>query len=185
MLDMYRRPEKVIKACEHILPFMIEMAVNGYKVSGNPRVFIPIHKGLDGFMSLEQFKKFFWPTLRELMVALIKEGLNPCPLWEGDCTSRLDIIKDIPEGKACYAFEATDMIKAKEVLGGKVCIRGNVPLSILVTGTPDDVRRYCKNLIDTVGRDGGYIMDSSTGLDDAKPENVKAMFEATREHGVY
>lgn len=185
MLDMYRRPEKVIKACEHILPFMIEMAVNGYKVSGNPRVFIPIHKGLDGFMSLEQFKKFFWPTLRELMVALIKEGLNPCPLWEGDCTSRLDIIKDIPEGKACYAFEATDMIKAKEVLGGKVCIRGNVPLSILVTGTSDDVRRYCKNLIDTVGRDGGYIMDSSTGLDDAKPENVKAMFEATREHGVY
>ena len=185
MLDMYRRPDKVIKACEHILPFMIEMAVNGYKVSGNPRVFIPIHKGLDGFMSLEQFKKFFWPTLRELMVALIKEGLNPCPLWEGDCTSRLETIKDIPEGKACYAFEATDMIKAKEVLGGKVCIRGNVPLSILVTGTPDDVRRHCKKLIDTVGKDGGYIMDSSTGLDDARPENVKAMFEATREYGTY
>jgi hypothetical protein len=185
MLDMYRRPDKVIKACEHILPFMIEMAVNGYKVSGNPRVFIPIHKGLDGFMSLEQFKKFFWPTLRELMVALIKEGLNPCPLWEGDCTSRLETIKDIPEGKACYAFEATDMIKAKEVLGGKVCIRGNVPLSILVTGTPDDVRRHVKKLIDTVGKDGGYIVDSSTGLDDARPENVKAMFEATREYGIY
>lgn len=185
MLDMYRRPDKVIKACEHILPFMIEMAVNGFKVSGNPRVFIPIHKGLDGFMSLEQFKKFFWPTLRELMVALIKEGLNPCPLWEGNCTSRLEIIKDIPEGKACYAFEATDMIKAKEVLGGKVCIRGNVPLSLLVTGTPDDVRRHCKKLIDTVGKDGGYIVDSSTGLDDARPENVKAMFEATREYGIY
>jgi len=185
MLDMYRRPDKVIKACEHILPFMIEMAVNGYKVSGNPRVFIPIHKGLDGFMSLEQFKKFFWPTLRELMVALIKEGLNPCPLWEGDCTSRLDTIKDIPEGKACYAFEATDMIKAKKALGGKVCIRGNVPLSILITGTPDDVRRPCKKVLDTVGKDGGYIMAAPTGLDDARPENVKAMFEATREYGLY
>jgi len=185
MLDMYRRPDKVIKACEHILPFMIEMAMSGYKVSRNPRVFIPIHKGLDGFMSLEQFKKFFWPTLRELMVALIKEGLNPCPLWEGDCTSRLEIIKDIPEGKACYAFEATNMIKAKEVLGGRVCIRGNVPLSVLVAGTPEDVRTHVEALIDVVGKDGGYIMDSSTGLDDAKPENVKAMFEATREYGVY
>ena len=29
MLDMYRRPEKVIQACEKLLPFMIEMAVNG------------------------------------------------------------------------------------------------------------------------------------------------------------
>lgn len=185
MLDMYRRPEKVIKVCERLLPFMIEMAVAGTRVSGNPRVFIPIHKGLDGFMSMAQFKKFFWPTLRELMVALINEGLTPCPLWEGDCTTRLDIIKDIPPGKAMYAFEATDMAKAKAILGDTVCIRGNVPLSILATGTPEDVRAYCKKLIDIVGKDGGFIMDSSTGLDDAKPENVRAMFEFTKEYGVY
>ena len=185
MLDLYRRPQKVIQACEKLLPFMLEMAVNGTRASGNPRVFIPIHWGLDSFMSPEQFKKFFWPTLRELMVALIHEGLNPCPLWEGNCTARLEIIKDIPAGKACYAFEATDMVKAKEILGGTVCIRGNVPLSIMATGTPDKVRAYCKKLIDTVARGGGYIMDTSTGLDDAKPENVKALFDFTREYGVY
>ena len=152
---------------------------------GFPEVFIPIHKGLDGFMSMEQFKKFFWPTLRELMVALIDEGLTPCPLWEGNCTSRLEVIKDIPAGKACYAFEATDLFKAKEILGDTVCIRGNVPLSILATGTPDDVRACCKKLIDTVGKGGGYIMDASTGLDDARPENVRALFDFTREYGVY
>jgi uroporphyrinogen-III decarboxylase len=185
MLDMYRRPDMVLKACDKLLPFMFEMAVNAAKLTGNPRVFIPIHKGLDGFMSIEQFKKFFWPTLRELMVALIDEGLNPCPLWEGDCVSRLETIKEIPPGKACYAFEATDMTKAKQVLGGRVCIRGNVPLSLLITGTPDVVRAYCKTLIDTAGKDGGYIMDSSTALDDARPENVRAMFESTREYGCY
>ena len=185
MLDMYRRPQTVIKACEKLLPFMLETAVNAFKVSGNPRVFIPIHKGLDGFMSLDQFKKFFWPTLKDLMTSLINEGMNPCPLWEGDCTTRLEIIRDIPPGKACYAFEATDLVKAKEMLGGTACIRGSVPLSLLVTGTPEDVKAYCKKLIDTVGRDGGYIMDSSTGLDDAKPENVRAMFDFTREYGVY
>ncbi len=185
MLDMYRRPEKVIKACEKLLPIMFETAINATKMSGNPRVFIPIHKGLDGFMSLDQFKRFFWPTLRELMVALINEGCYPCPLWEGDCTTRLEVIKDVPAGKCCYAFEATDMVKAKEVLGDRVCIRGNVPLSILVTGTPDDVRAYCKKLIDGCAKGGGFIMDAATGLDDAKPENVKAMFEFTKEYGVY
>ena len=136
-------------------------------------------------MSEEQFKKFFWPTLRALMVELIDRGLTPCPLWEGDCTSRLDIIKDIPAGKAIYAFEATDMAKAKEILGNIVCLRGNLPISIMATGTPEDVRAYCKKLIDLVGRDGGFIMDTSTGVDDAKPENLKAMFEFTREYGVY
>jgi hypothetical protein len=185
MLDMYRRPDKVIKACEKILNFMVEMAVVAAKNTGNPRVFIPIHKGIDGFMSEEQFKKFFWPTCRELFIALINNGLNPCPLWEGNCTSRLELIKDIPAGKAIYSFESTDMIKAKKILGDTVCIRGGVPLSVLVTGTPDEVRTHCKKLIDELGRDGGYIMDAAAGLDDARTENVKAMFEVTKEYGVY
>jgi uroporphyrinogen-III decarboxylase len=185
MLDMYRRPDKVAAACEKLLPIMVQMAVGGTRASGNRRVFIPIHKGLDGFMSLEQFKRFFWPTLKDLMIALIDEGLTPCPFWEGDCTSRLEVIKDIPAGKASYKFEATDMIKAKQILGGTVCIRGNVPLSILATGTPDQVRQYCRRLIDGAGKDGGFIMDAATGLDDARYENVVALFEATREYGVY
>ncbi|HEX2966110.1 MAG TPA: uroporphyrinogen decarboxylase family protein [Syntrophorhabdaceae bacterium] len=185
MLDMYRRPDKVIKACEKLLPIMIEMAVTGARNSGNPRIFIPIHKGIDGFMSEEQFKKFFWPTLRELFVALIKEDLTPCPLWEGNCTSRLEWIKDIPAGKACYAFEASDIFKAKEVLGDVTCIRGNVPLSLMATGKPEDVKAYCKKLIDVVGKNGGYIMDASAALDDAKVENVKMLFEFTKEYGVY
>jgi uroporphyrinogen-III decarboxylase len=185
MLDMYRRPDKVLKACDKILPIALEMARGAAKMSGNPRVFIPLHKGLDGFMSRDQFKKFFWPTLQELMVTLINDGLTPCPLWEGDCTSRLDMIRDIPAGKAIYAFEATDVFKAKEILGDTVCIRGNVPLSILATGTPEDVIAYCKRLIDVVGKDGGYIMDASAGLDDAREENVNAMFKFTKEYGVY
>jgi len=185
MLDMYRRPDKVVKACEKLLPIMIDMAVSAAKASGNPRIFIPIHKGVEGFMSEDQFRRFFWPTLRELFVALIDNGLTPCPLWEGNCTSRLEIIKDIPAGKAMYAFESTDIFKAKEVLGNTVCIRGNVPLSLMATGTPQAVKAHCKKLIEVVGKDGGYILDASAALDDAKTENVRALFESIEEYGAY
>ena len=185
MLDMYRRQDKVIEACKKLLPIMLEGAVTAAKMSGNPRVFIPLHKGQEGFMSIEQYKKFYWPTFRDLMIALIDEGLVPIVLLEGNYSSRLDIIKDIPEGKVCYWFESMDMVKAKEILGGKVCIMGNVPMSLLVGGTPDQVRAYCKNLIDTVGKDGGYIMSAAALMDGAKPENVKAMFEFTRGYGVH
>jgi hypothetical protein len=47
------------------------------------------------------------------------------------------------------------------------------------------VKAYCKKLIDTCGKDGGYIMDTSALLDEAKPENVKAMFEFTKDYGIY
>jgi hypothetical protein len=182
MLDMYRRPGMVLKACETFLPFTVDRAVAGARASGNPRVFIPLHKGADGFMSRDQFIRFYWPTLQALMVTLIDKDLTPCPFIEGDYTSRLDIIKDIPAGKAMYTFEATDMVQAKKVLGDRVCIRGNVPGSLLATGNSDDVKQYCRRLMETVGREGGFILDTATSLDDAKPENVRAMFEVA---GVY
>ncbi len=184
MLDMFRHPDKILEATEKLLPIMLRLGLTAKKRDVS-RVFIPLHKGLDGFMSPDQFKTFYWPTLKRLVLGLIDEGLNPFLLWEGDCTSRLELIGDIPKGKAVYWFERTDIFKAKEVLGDTVCIRGNVPLSIMSTGTPDDVTDYCKKLIDGVGKGGGFIMDSSTVLDDAKPENVKAMMDFTKEYGVY
>jgi len=184
MLDMFRQPDKLIEASEKLLPMMLRLGLTA-KARGVPRVFIPLHKGLDGFMSPDQFKTFYWPTLKKLIEGLIEEDCTPIVFWEGDVKSRLEIIGDIPKGKAIYGFERTDMLKAKEVLGDVVCLKGNVPLSILVTGTPEDVKGYCKKLIDVVGKGGGFIMDSSTVIGDAKLENVKAMFEFTKDYGVY
>lgn len=182
MLDMYRRPEIVLKAVEMLLPLEIARGVATASRSDSKLVFIALHKGLDGFMSPEQFNKFYWPTLKELTIALIKEGLTPYLFWEGNCTSRLPFIADIPAGKALYRFEATDIFKAKDALRDKVCIRGNVPISLLATGTPEEVRAYCKKIIDHVGEGGGFLMDTSAGVTDATPENLRTMFEFSREY---
>jgi len=107
-------------------------------------------------------------------------------LWEGDCTSRLEIIKDIPKGKAIYWFEQTDIFRAKEVLCDTVCIRGNVPATLLCVGRPEDIEEYCKKLIRVVGKGGGFILDGAIGIpDEARLENVKAMANTTREYGRY
>jgi uroporphyrinogen-III decarboxylase len=153
---------------------------------GIPRCFIPLHKGIDGFMSPKQFDTFYWPTLKKLILALIDQNIVPIVLWEGDCTSRLETIADIPKGKAIYWFERTDMHRAKEVLDGKVCIMGLMPSAVMCIGSPQDVRDYCKRLIDVVGKGGGYILNCDIGIpDEAKPENVRAMVYFTREYGVY
>jgi len=77
------------------------------------------------------------------------------------------------------------MAKAKEILGKTACLVGNVPLSLLNTGTPEEVRDYCRKLIDVAGKDGGFILASGGIIDKAKAENVRMMIEFTKEYGVY
>ena len=185
MLDMYREPEKLALACEKLLPMAVEMGVRGARMSSNPRVFIAVHGGVEGFMSNDQYRRFFWPTFRELMVRFVDEGLHPFVLVEGRSDSRLEIMADVPVGKVCYWFDHVDMVKAKEVLGDVACLAGNVPLALLTVGTTDQVRSYCKELIDTVGRDGGFILGPSGQTDDVKVENVKTMIDFTKEYGAY
>lgn len=183
MLDMFRNKDKMLAATAKARDFLLENAIKETRESDCPYVFIPLHWGLDGFMSLDQFKIFYWPDLRKMIHELIEHDLVPVIKWEGDCTSRLEIIGDIPIGKAVYWFELTDLVTAKEVLGDTVCLRGNVPASILNTGTEDDVDAYCKNIIEKVGRSGGLILDGAIGVpDEAKIENVVAMAQSVKKY---
>lgn len=185
MLDLYRRPEKVLKAMEALTPLMIKMGINSAQATGNPLIFIPLHKGADGFLSDEQFKKFYWPTLKEVILGLIEGGCVPFPAAEGGYSSRLEVVKDLPRGKTVWMIDLTDMAEAKRTLGQNACLLGNVPSSLLNLGTPEDVRAYVKRLIEVAGKDGGLIIANGAFFDEAKPENVKAMVEAAKEYGVY
>ena len=185
MVDMYRQPDKLLQAVDAITPLMIKMGVGAAQMNGKPIIFIPLHKGADGFLSDEQFKKFYWPTLRKVMLGLIAEGCVPFPVAEGGYNSRLEVIKDLPKGKTIWMFDQTDMAKAKKILGDTACIFGNIPNALLSIGTPQDVKDYAKKLIDTAGKGGGYIMANGAFFDDVKPENLKAMVDFTKEYGVY
>jgi uroporphyrinogen-III decarboxylase len=185
MLDMFRVPQKLIAAMEKLVPILVRMASDQARKSGNPMVGLMLHKGPEGFMSLDQYKTFYWPTFREVMVRLMEEGLVPMPLFEGDYTSRLEIIKDIPKGKAVYWFETVDIRRAKQTLGDTVCFRGNVPVSLLFAGTPQEVQDYVKTLIDVVGQGGGLMVDCGVWFDEARHENVKAMVDFAKHYGVY
>ena len=184
-LDMYRNPDKLLAAIDHVTPMMIGMAIAQCEMTGCPGVFIPLHKGSDGFLSLDQFEKFYWPSLKKMILALIDHGLTPCPFFEGIHTKRLDYYADLPKGKVLGFFDSTDIYQAKEKLGGKMCMSGFMPLSLLQTGTPEKVKAYAKELIDVLGKDGGFIMGPKSAMDEAKPELVKVWFEFTKEYGTY
>ncbi len=185
MLDMYRRPQKLQAAQAKLLPLMTNMAIGGAQATGNPRVFIPLHRGADGFMSLQQFDEFYWPGLKQLMLNIIDAGLTPMPFFEGRYDQRLEYLRQLPKGKVLCWFDRTDLFRAKDVIGDVACIAGGMPASLLHTGTPEQIRNQTKQVIEVVGKGGGYIMTSSTSFNDANPELIKVWLDATREFGQY
>lgn len=185
MLDIFRHPDELKEACERLTPMMVKSGVAGCRANNHIMPFIPLHKGADGFMSDEMFRTFYWPTLRKVIIGLINEGMVPLLFAEGTYNDRLDVISDIPKGKAVWWFDRTDMKRAKETVGQVACLAGNMPLDLLCTGTPNQVESYCKDLIEVAAPGGGFIFSSGAGMQGSKPENVKAMIASVREYGVY
>ena len=183
--DMYRQPDKLITAMEKIADLTIEQAISSANALGGIMVGFPLHKGDDTFMSQKQFETFYWPTLKRVILALINEGLMVMLVAEGRYEMRLDTIKELPRGWTWWHFDQTDMAKAKKILGDMACIAGNVPSSLLYTGTPRDVKEYCRRLIEVCGEGGGYILTGGSSVAKANPDNLHAFMEAAKEYGVY
>jgi uroporphyrinogen-III decarboxylase len=185
VMDMYRQPGRLHEAMERLVPQTIASAVAMADVTGNPMVFMPLHKGDESFMSPKQFETFYWPTYRRVLVGMIEEGLVPFPFAEGRYGARLDVIKDLPKSSALWLFEDIDMARAKKVLGGTACIAGNVPSSVLYTKSHIEVKEYCRKLIETCAPGGGYILTGAAGMNEGDPDNLRAMMEAVYEYGRY
>ncbi|MBT8342804.1 MAG: hypothetical protein HKP58_19800 [Desulfatitalea sp.] len=184
-MDMYKCPDKLLAAIDKVLAFLLPSAIQQAKMTGIPEVFIPLHKGADAFMTPKHFETFYWPSLKKLLMGLIDAGLTPFPFFEGDCTSRLEYFTELPKGKVLGWFDQTDPVKAKAVLGNTMCMTGFMPVSMLQLGTADEVKTKAKQLIDVLGKDGGYIMGPNSSTDEAKPELMKTWYDFTREYGKY
>lgn len=185
MLDMYRQPEKLQEAIDKLTPYLVDTLLTMSKKSGNPRAMLGMHRGSDGFLSKKQWEQYYWPGYKKLAMELINEGITPVFFLEGNVTSRLEYFTELPRGWAMGIFDTTDIYQAKKILGGHMCIGGMMPVSLLQMGTPDEVKAYAKELIDVVGKDGGFIMGPRSVLDEANPELVRIWVDFTREYGKY
>lgn len=185
MLDIYEQPENLKAAIEMFYPSTLEGALSQMKRAVGKLVFIPLHKGMDGFLSPQQYDEFYWDTLYRLIMGLIDQGCIPYVYTEGKYSSRLERLADVPRGKVIYHFEDVDMAEAKRIVGRQACITGGFNTRLLETGTREQVVEGIKRLLDICAPGGGYIFDINDTMDNCKPENVEAMFETVKEYGKY
>jgi hypothetical protein len=185
MVDMYRRPEKLLQACDMILERRIARASPADpKKRGNPkRTGMPLWRGDKIFMSDAQFRKFYWPGLKKALQATVDLGYVPIPFFEAEFGDRLECLLELPKGKIVASVEHMDVVRAKEILGGHTCILARSPLSSKVWSLAD-MENYTKDLIDKCGKDGGLLLNIRVP-DGGTRDDVRAMLESIKEHGRY
>ena len=109
-------------------------------------------------ISPEAFRRFAAPFLKDLVERTRAKGKYAMIHICGDTTGILEDIVDI--GPNCFSLESkVDLNKAKEILGGKVCVAGNVaPTGVFFSGTPEEVIQEAQACVDTWGEGGGYLL---------------------------
>ncbi len=183
--DIHRQPGKVLKATEAVANYMKWNALQ----TADPTKMVPIglwlHRGAIGFFSEEVNKKFFWPTLREITEEIHREGHQIMYYAEGKWERNWKYFLELPEKSIVYHCDKDDIFEAHRVLGKKFAISGGVPNDMLAYGKPEDIKKRVKEVIETVGREGGFILDAEAIMQqDTRVENFRAMVEAGREYGV-
>ena len=185
LADLYTNPDEV----RRYIDSTFEQTIAGIKASkgrdDGKLVFMALHKGMDGFMSDEHYREYYWSHLQKIIEAIIEADKIPYIFTEGKYNSRLDCLTEVPVGKVFYHFEEVDMALAESKLGKIACIGGGFSPYLLNYGTKEQVVDECKRLLDICAPGGGFIFETAYGMDYAKDENVEAMFETVRTYGKY
>jgi len=185
VVDVVDKPDELLAAVNVMQRIMLQNALGAAIALKREYFLIPLHMGVDEFMSPANYAKFYWPGLKALMMALIENGITPYVFVEGNYNSRLEQMCDIPKGKVIYCFEKIDMKRAKETVGKVACIGGHVNTATLMYSTPEKIADETKRLLDIYAPGGGFMMDISIPLDKCPKENLHAMFDTTLKYGSY
>jgi uroporphyrinogen decarboxylase len=133
-------------------------------------------------VSPSTFRKFSAPAIRQLVDRVRGKKKYAMVHVCGDTTRVLNDILEIRPH--CFSLEnKVDLKAAKEILGGKVCVAGNVsPTGAFLSGTPEQVRAEAQACLEAWGDGGGYIL--TVGCDFSKNvplENMKALMSFRKE----
>ena len=179
--------DHVIELCRRMNPWLIKLFITLTKLTGMPGVWFPAERAFS--LSPKQFEHFYWPTLKQMIISLVKEDLIPFLTWESDVTHLVHFLLELPKtiARRCvFNCDSSDIIQVHKILDGHIAIAGNIPLSIMCVGTPHEVEKYCSRLFEVLKPGGGYLLSPALGIpDEAKPENVHAMIRYAWKYGKY
>lgn len=136
-------------------------------------------------LSPRHYKMYPWRYEKRMVEELKAKGII---LHNHICGNTIPIIDDfIATGAEVLEIDhKTDMRIAKEHARGKTTLLGNIDTNILTYGTPQDVDDACREVIEVLAPDYGFILGPGCAMgSETPPDNIHALVEAAKKYGVY
>jgi hypothetical protein len=186
IMDAYEQPEKVIRACEALIPHVVKNALDGADPEKIAPITIWAHRGCVPFITPDMFEKIMWPTLKPVFEEIISKGYKILFYSEGGWEAHYGRLVELPAGSIVYHLDRGDPTKLANTLKRKFAVSGGLPYDLLVRGTRQELEAYLAKLFATLAPDGGYILDATAlMMQDVNVENVRVAVDYTLEHGIY
>ena len=186
VMDVRRRKQELIEACEALYPIMLAAAIGNQVSSAYPTVFIPLH--IPTYLKPKDFEDVYYPTFKRMLNDIIKVGRRPALFMEGDWAPYAEFFQDLPKGAVVGMFEHGDHKAMKKNYGNTIALVGGMPLQTLNYATKEELTKLTRQLIDDMAPGYGWLFGfdkSWLAPNDANAENLWTVIETVRKYGVY
>lgn len=158
-----------------------------YLLSQVKRTYICLERVSATFLSPKNFEDLVLPNLLTMVKDNVKRGLTTMFHLDTDWTPFFHYFLEFPKsGKYILHIEDSDIFKAKEMLGDRFCLMGNIQTKLLRFGTEKQIKDYTMKLIDGCAEGGGYMMAEGCEIaPDTPMKNMRVWIDTTLKHGRY
>lgn len=182
--DLYRIPDKVQAAMDVALPDIIGPTIARARASGVSGVWIGGWRTASSLVSPRLMDRFIWPYIVKIADSLVAAGLMPVFHWDQDWTRDLVRLQELPAKKCLLNSDGmTDMRQFNKLLRDRMAMMGDVPSSMFAAGTPEDIYKYVRDLVNLFDSRGLILCPGCDAPINTKSENMEAFIAASHEYG--
>ncbi len=182
-IDLRRNTQKLYDVCEALdSVYSLAKYENTPKYMGScpnsafDEFIVPIGHSV---LSTKQFEKFYWPSLKKHFDYIEEYDKIAYIFAESENSRFYDFFKELKEGHGVAFFELDDPYNLKTELSNLTLVACST-VDMLYNGTKEQCVDEVKRLINDLGSDGKIILSENKMMSfprDAKPENLKAVYE--------
>ena len=190
LTDFYLYPDEVHRLFQKLTDFYMRVIERSKEEIHADAVFTSDDIGMQtgAFFSEEIFEEFFKPYYKQLIDKAHSLGmhfwLHTCGNIERFLPHFIEIGLDVIHPIQKYTMEEK---KIADTYGDKICIWAGFDVQKTIPfGTPEDVRKEVRFMIDTYARDNGrFMLTCGNGLTpDCKIESFEALLDETYNYGL-
>ena len=179
--------EELKELCDLFLKGTLASSFMMFMLTQIKRTYVCLERVSATFISPKIFEELVLENLLAMVKQNVRHGLTTVFHMDTDWTPFFHYFLEFPKnGKYILHLEDSDIYKAKEMLGDRFCIMGNIQTKLLRFGTKQQIIDKTKELIEVCKEGGGYMMAEGCEIaPDTPMSNMNAWIDTTLKYGKY